>query len=300
MTKRYVTPPAAAETGLAAFVDEVDDRLSGAEDTAEVVRDVLVELNGDRAAYDRWAAGSTVSSIEEARLLSYDPRNVTLESEYYAEKDEAAFAESKPLQVLWRGFDRTPMADNIAFALAFREMLADHLFAEAGDDLRLFGGITVTYGHNIELGDNVVIHDDVHVDDRGAIEIGDGVSMADGTHVYSHDHDLVDQTTVYNYRTTIADDARLTFDSMVRAGCRVGENALVGARTVVQGDVPAHHVAVGTPAESVKIKPGWEEVADPLSAGGEDRREERRIEYELGDDPDRFDEFERDLHPPGD
>jgi len=45
-------------------------------------------------------------------------------------------------------------------------MLGNHLFAECGDDRRFFKGISVTYGHNIEVGDNVVIHDGVHLDDR--------------------------------------------------------------------------------------------------------------------------------------
>jgi maltose O-acetyltransferase len=48
----------------------------------------------------------------------------------------------------------------------------------------------------------------------------------------------------------------------------------------------------------VKIKPGWEDVAEPLEAGGENRAAERRIDYDLPDDLDVFDEFERDLHPP--
>ncbi|MEE6209599.1 acyltransferase [Salarchaeum sp. III] len=296
MTKRHVSLPDDAEATLRDFVGEVDDRLS-TEDPYEVVEDVLVDLNGDREAYEDWQAGNTVSSIEEARLQSYDPRNATLESEYYAEKDEAAFAESKPLQWLWRQFDNTPVADNVDFALEFRQMLARHLFADAGDGLRIFKGVSMTYGHNIELGDNVVIHDDVHLDDRGELTIGDRVSLSDGAHVYTHDHDIVDQTEVTNYHTTIEDDARVTQGALVRAGVTVGENSLVGSRAVVQQDVPAHHVAVGMPARSVRVKPGFEDDAIPVEdaddAAGD--RESRRIPYTLPDDFEGFDEFQRDI-----
>jgi maltose O-acetyltransferase len=295
MTKRHVSLPEDAEAGVDAFVSEVDERLSSDEDTCEVVEDVLVDLFGDREAYERWQDGGDVSPAERVRLQGYNPCNSTLESEYYAEKDEEKFRESKHLQWLWRQFDATPMADNIEFALRFRQMLANHLFEEAGDDLRIFKGVTFSYGHNITVGDNTVIHDDVHLDDRGKLTIGDRVSISDGVHVYSHDHDVVDQTEVKNYHTIVEDDARVTYDAMVRAGCRVGENAIVGARAVVQGDVPAHHIAVGTPAKSVKIKPGWEDAAEPLEAGGENRQEERRIEYELPADLDAFDEFQRDF-----
>ena len=297
MTKRHVSLPAEADEGVTAFIEQVDDRLSSDEDACEIVRDTLVDLFGDRDAYERWQAGGDVTPAERVRLQGYDPCNATLESEYYAEKDEETYTRSKHLQWLWRQFDATPMADNIAFALRFRQMLANHLFADAGENLRLFKGITFTYGHNIEIGDNTVVHDDVHLDDRGKLTIGDRVSISDSAHVYSHDHDVVDQTAVDNYHTIVADDARITYDSMVRAGVRIGENAVLAAKSIAGADVPAHHIAAGTPAKSIAIKDGWESVADPLEDANVDRREQRRIEYDLPENLNVFDEFGRDLQP---
>lgn len=293
MTKRHVSLPDEAEAGVREFITDVDDRLSGSEDTCEVVRDVLIDLFGDREAYERWQNSGEVSSGERVRLQGYDPCNATLESEYYAEKDEDAYEQSKYLQWLWRQFDATPMADNVEFALRFREMLAKHMFAKTGENLRLFKGITFSYGHNIEIGDNTVIHDDVHLDDRGKLTIGNRVSISDGAHVYSHDHDLVDQTEVLNYHTIIEDDVRITYDAMVRAGVRIGENALVGARAFVQRDVPAHHVVLGMPAKSVRVKPGFEEEAIPVDAEFDDHRTDREIPYTIDGELDTFDEFNR-------
>jgi maltose O-acetyltransferase len=299
MTKRHIHLPDEAEDGLQAFLEEVDSRLAGDEEsTCEVVEDVLVDLHGDREAYERWQAGEQVSPAERVRLQGYDPCNTTIESEYYAEKDEDAFERSKHLQWLWRQFDATPMADNVEFALRFRRMLADHLFAECGESCRFFKGITFTYGHNIEVGDNVIVHDDVHLDDRGKLTIGDRVSISDGVHVYSHDHDVVDQTEVTNFQTIVEDDVRLTFDVMVRAGVKVGENSVAGARSVVQSDVPAHHVVVGQPAKSVSVKPGWESTALPVDGDHPNGRADREIPYELPDGLEVFDEFQRELHPP--
>jgi len=300
MTKRQVSLPEETRADMQAFIDEVDQRLSGPEDTCTVVEEVLVDLHGDREAYDRWQAGEDISPAERVRLQSYDPCNTTLESEYYAEVDAQSeeFERSKHLQWLWRQFDATPMADNVAFGLQFRRMLADHLFAECGEGCRFFKGITMTFGHNITVGDNVVVHDDVHLDDRGRITIGDRVSVSDDTHIYSHDHDTVDQTEVRNYHTIIEDDVRLTYDSMVRAGVRVGRNAILAAKSQAQTDIPAHHIAAGSPAESIAVKEGWGSVADPLEGANEDRRESRRIEYEIADDVAIFDEFQRELTPP--
>jgi len=301
MTKRRVSLPDGAEATLRGFIAEVDDRLAAASDPdalSEAVTEILVDLHGDRDAYEAWRNDESVSPVEAARLSNYDPRNDTLESEYYAEKDEEAFARSKPLQWLWRQFDNSPLADNVEFAHRFRRTVADHLFADVGEDVRLFRGISMTYGHNIELGDNVVVHDDVHLDDRGELVVGDRASVSDGVHVYTHDHDIVDQTAVDNFRTIIGDDARVTQGAMVRAGVRIGTNAIVGARSVVQADVPDHHVAVGMPAKSVKVKPGWESDADPLEDANENRREERRLPVDLSAEVDTYDEFQRDLQPP--
>ena len=298
MTKRHVSLPPLAEEGLSAFLSEVDERLAGEEDTCDVVEDALIDLHGDREAYERWQEGADVSPAERVRLQGYDPCNATLESEYYAEKDEERYERTKYLQWLWRQFDATPMADNIAFALRFRRMLANHLFADCGENCRFFKGITFPYGHNIPVGDNVVVHDDVHLDDRGELVIGDRVSISDDAHVYSHDHDVIDQTDVDLYRTVIGDDARVTYDSMVRAGVRVGENAVLAAKSIAQRDIPDHHIAAGTPAKSISVKPGWESVAVDLDDANQDRREQRRLSYSLPDDLDVFDEFERDRSPP--
>ncbi len=297
MTKRHIEVPPEVQTSIDSAIEFADDRLSSDEPTEAVVQELLVDLFGDRPAYERYLAGETLDPMSRMRIESYDPRNALTETEHWAEQDLDKLEAAKPLRYLWEGFDRSPLSNNIAFALPFRQLLAEHLFAEAGEGLRLFGGIKIQCGSNIEMGDNVVVHNDVLLDDRGELVVGDRVSIADRSHVHTHNHDLVDQTDVTTYRTILADDARLGYGSMVNAGCRVGENVMVGASASVLGDVPAHHVAVGVPAKSVKIKPGWEDVADNLGPLP-DNREDRRLDRELPADLDEFDEFGRDLSPP--
>ena len=134
---------------------------------------------------------------------------------------------------------------------------------------------------------------------RAFIEEVDSRLSSDSVHVYSPDHDVVHQTEVTNVHTTIEDDVRPTYDVIVRGGSRVGENAVVGARGVVQSDVPAHHIAVGMPAKSIAVKPGWEDVAEPVPEEVPNERESRKLPYELPEDVEVFDEFGRDRCPPG-
>jgi maltose O-acetyltransferase len=297
MTKRRVDVSPEMQATIEEVVEDVDSRLASG-DTATVVGEVLADLFGDLDAYERYQAGESLPPLTRARVRSYDPRNALVETEHWAEQELSALRESKALQYLWAGFDRSPLSTNIAFALPFRQMLASHLFAEAGEGLRLFGGIKIQCGHNIHMGDNTVVHNDVLLDDRGRLQIGDRVSIADRSHVHTHDHDTVDQTDVTTYETAIEDDVRLGYGSMVSAGCRLGRNAMLGAGAMALGDVPAHHIAAGSPAKSVRIKPGWESVADNLGPLP-DNRESRRLDREFPESFEEFDEFGRTLSPPG-
>ena len=298
MTKRQVELPSTTQTSYTDLVESIEERLVTTDDLGDTVQEILAELHGDVELLERWRAGEELSTPERARILNYHPHHTALESEFYAEKDETKYARSKALQWLWRQFDRTPFANNVALGLEFRQMLAKQLFEDAGDDLRIFRDVTMSYGHNITVGDNTVIHDGVHLDDRGRLTIGDRVSLSEGVHVYSHDHDVIDQTEVTNYHTIIEDDVRVTYDSMVRAGVRIGENALVGAQSSVQTDIPPHHIVVGSPARTVRIKPGWEDVTRDPDEDHPTNRCDRLVNREIPEDIDLFDEFQRNLVPP--
>ncbi|MCU4924420.1 acyltransferase [Halobacteria archaeon AArc-dxtr1] len=297
MTKRQVSPPHAVEATVDAAIESIDERLSSGE-TAAVVGELLAELFGDLQAYERYQRSEKLSPTTRIRVASYDPRNALVETEHWAEQPLEELREAKYLRYLWAGFDRSPLATNLAFALPFRQLLADHLFAEAGDNLRLFGGIKIQCGNNIVMGDNTVVHNDVLLDDRGQLTIGDRVSIADRAHVHTHGHDTVDQTDVTTFETILEDDVRLGYGAMISAGCRIGENAMVGASGMTLGDVPAHHIAAGSPAKSVKVKPGWEAVAADLGPLT-DNRESRTLDREFPDAFEEFDEFGRNLVPPG-
>ena len=185
-----------------------------------------------------------------------DPRNVTLEPEYYAEVDRERYARVKPLLWMWQMFDRSPAGQNVHLGVAFRRMLAPHIFKRCGRNFKAFHFVEFSFGYNLEVGDDVVVHRHVLLDDRGGIVLGDRVSIADYANVYSHTHSIVDQRDVTNARTVLEDDVRITYHATVLAGVRVGRNAMVGACAVATRDVRPYHVNVGIPAKSVRVKPG--------------------------------------------
>ena len=254
---RAVRLPKATEQFFDGWLSEVEAQLAApGADWYRIARELLFQIYypglGD---YDSLLQNPTTSEGSRVTLLSLDPRNVTLEPEYYAEVDGERFARVKPLLWLWQGFDRSPLGVNVHFGVRFRRLLAQHIFARCGRNFKAFQFVEFSFGYNMEVGDDVVVHRNVLLDDRGGIILGDRVSISDYANIYSHTHSIVDQKDVTNALTILEDDVRITYHATVLAGVRVGRNAMVGAVAVATKDVRPYHVNVGIPAKSIRVKP---------------------------------------------
>jgi acetyltransferase-like isoleucine patch superfamily enzyme len=255
---RTVALPDATTRVYDAWLADLEGRLAepGA-DWSRITRDLLYQIYypgyGD---YDDRVADPRTPPAARIALLSLDPRNITLEPEYYADVDPARFARVKPLLWLWYSFDRSPLGgQNVHLGVRLRRLLAGHLFARCGRNFKCFQFTEFSYGYNLEVGDDVVVHRHVLLDDRGGITLGDRVSISDYANIYSHTHSIVDQKDVTNARTVLEEDVRITYHATVLAGVRVCRNGMVGAVAVATKNVRPYHVNVGIPAKSIRVKP---------------------------------------------
>jgi acetyltransferase-like isoleucine patch superfamily enzyme len=226
-------------------------------DRNELCRSVLTDL------YYPGLAGTDPHSLSPSprvALLHMDPRNVTLEPEYYQEIDVERYAPRKPLIWLWEMFDRSPLGENIELGIRFRRLLAKHVFGSCGRDFKAFTHVRVSFGYNLHVGDGVVIHRHVLLDDRGGIEIGDGASVSDFANVYSHSHNIVDGRIVYLPKTVIGKGVRITYHATILAGTHIAEDSMIGTSSIVTKSTEPHWVYVGVPARKVKEKPSDERV----------------------------------------
>ena len=208
-------------------------------------------------------------------LSATDPRNITLEPEYYNECDDARFQRVKPLLWLWYSFDRTLAGgQNVWLGIELRRVLARHIFRKCGENFKCFQHTEFSFGYNMEVGDDVVVHRHVLLDDRGGISLGNKVSISDYANIYSHTHSIVEQRDVTNARTVIEDNVRITYHATVLAGVHVGENGMVGAMALATKDVRPYHVYVGIPAKSVRVKPNAPELQEHILRTSRERRGE--------------------------
>ncbi len=208
--------------------------------------------------------------------LSLDPKNITLEPEYYGDVDEEKYAERKPLIYFWQMFDRSPIALNHWLGFRFRAMLGKYIFKHIGKNVKIFHGVEFSFGYNLTIEDDCVIHRYAILDDRGEIVLKKGTSVSDFAAIYSHAHDPVDGSIVENRKTEIGPHARLTYHTAIMAGVSVGEDATVGAMGVATRPVEDHSIVGGVPAKEIKKKDQAKRFEDADGAADEKEGKEEQ------------------------
>jgi galactoside O-acetyltransferase len=129
----------------------------------------------------------------------------------------------------------------------------------------------------IKIGDNVHIGG-ARLISRSSIIIGNDITMAWGITIYDHDshsifwkyrqkdnqncyndyikyHNNVvnkDWSNVISKSIVIEDKVWIGFDVTILKGVRIGEGAVIGAKSVVTKDVPAWTIVGGNPAKIIK------------------------------------------------
>jgi acetyltransferase-like isoleucine patch superfamily enzyme len=250
---RDLRPIPAAEKAFLDWIQKLDSEFSNrdVEHRSKVVREALHELYLGRPYAE---PGSNTPLAEQTLIYSFDPRNTTLEPEYYGDVDAQKYTERKPLIWFWMMFDRSPAGLNHWLGFRVRYMLARHIFKHIGKNVKIFHGVEFSFGYNLSVGDNCTIHKYTLLDDRGEIVIHDGCSVSDYANVYSHEHDLNDGMIVTNEKTEIGPRARITYHATVMSGVRVHEHGLLGSMGVATKDIPPYTISVGIPAKAVKVK----------------------------------------------
>ncbi len=243
-------------------------------DRAELCRQTLLDLTYPQYAAN-WETAVNDPKVPPATrlaLASTDPRNITLEPEYYGDCDTEKFQRVKPLLWLWYSFDRSLAGgQNVWLGVLLRRALAPHIFKTCGENFKCFQFAEFSFGYNMEVGDNVVVHRHVLLDDRGGIRLGNKVSISDYANIYSHTHSIVEQRDVTNATTIIDDGVRITYHATVLAGVHVAEDSMVGAMALATKDVRPHHVYVGIPAKSVRVKPTAPENKETVTQTARER-----------------------------
>ena len=126
------------------------------------------------------------------------------------------------------------------------DKLVEELFlGHIGVGSRVMSPLTVVRGNSVSIGKNVVVMNNALFMAAGGVTIEDDVLVA-------NNHDLYDHQILTCKPVVLKRNCWIGAGATILPGVTVGENAVVGAGSVVTRDVEANTVVVGNPARVVK------------------------------------------------
>lgn len=112
------------------------------------------------------------------------------------------------------------------------------------------------YGFNIEMGENFYANHNLIILDAAYVKFGSNVFIGPNCGIYTAGHPLDaerrNQGLEYAKSIEIGDNVWLGGNVVVCPGVKIGNNAVIGAGSVVTKDIPANVVAVGNPCKVIR------------------------------------------------
>ena len=147
-----------------------------------------------------------------------------------------------------------------------KNRILTELLGKLGDNVAIDTPFYCDYGKNIFIGDNVIININCTFVDNSKITIGNHVLIASNVQLYTASHPTAPKErlicdwqekgcawfSTYSEPITIKDGAWLGGGVIVLPGVTIGENAVIGAGSVVVKDIPDNVTAFGCPAKVIK------------------------------------------------
>ena len=137
-----------------------------------------------------------------------------------------------------------------------REQLLRQLFGRLGKEPYVEPNIFCGFGYNIEAGDRFFVNNNCVFVDPGKIIFGDDVKIAPQCGFYTalHPLDPAQRATGAEAAYPIVVGNNVWFGGGVKVlpGVTIGDNAVIGAGSVVTRDIPANCLAVGNPCRVVR------------------------------------------------
>ncbi|GAB6846054.1 maltose O-acetyltransferase [Methylorubrum rhodinum] len=133
-----------------------------------------------------------------------------------------------------------------------RQALLEEAFARVGEGCTIRPPFTCDYGYNISLGRGVFLNFNCCILDVVAVSIGDMTQIGPGVQILTADHPRDPaqrrQMLEFGRPITIGANVWIGGGALILPGVTIGDDAIIGAGSVVTRDVPPGGVAVGNPA----------------------------------------------------
>ena len=144
---------------------------------------------------------------------------------------------------------------------AEHDSLMRRIFPGIGDGSRVATPLVAVRPHMVKIGRNVVVMPGCLMMSAGGITIDDGAMIAANVQLISNNHDLYERHVITCKPVYIGKNAWIGAGVTILPGVSVGDNAVVGAASVVTKDVAPDTIVAGNPARFIKRIPPRQECS---------------------------------------
>ncbi|MCD7973184.1 MAG: sugar O-acetyltransferase [Candidatus Azobacteroides sp.] len=138
-----------------------------------------------------------------------------------------------------------------------RKELLKILLGKSGNDFIIEPPFYCDYGYNIEIGENFFANMNLVILDGAKVTIGKNTFIAPNVSIYTAGHPLDveqrNQGLEYAYPVAIGDNVWIGGNVVVLPGVTIGNNAVIGAGSIVTKDIPENALAMGNPCKVVRF-----------------------------------------------
>lgn len=135
------------------------------------------------------------------------------------------------------------------------DRLMHEIFPTLGQSSHINTPVTAVRPHMVSIGKNVVIMPGCLMMAAGGISIDDGAMIAANVQLISNNHDLYERQIITCRPIHIGRNVWIGAGATILPGVTIGDNAVVGAASVVTKDVAPDTIVAGNPARLIKRIP---------------------------------------------
>ncbi len=130
------------------------------------------------------------------------------------------------------------------------------LFGKTGNEIWIEPPFHCDYGWNIETGENLYANYGLTILDVGKVTFGSNVMIAPNVSIYTAGHpvhpDSRNSGYEYGIPVVIGNNVWIGGSAVILPGVTIGDNAVIGAGSVVTKDIPDNVIAAGNPCRIIR------------------------------------------------
>ena len=172
-----------------------------------------------------------------------DPIDIQQEKQLQEERDHCK-------EVMFEYNNTHPRED------ARRQALMKSILGSSGERFFFEPPVPMSYGTHVHIGENFYSNFNLVLVDDGEIFIGDKVMIGPNVTLCTTGHPVYplyrEMVAHYSLPIHIGNNVWIGAHSVVLPGVTIGDNAVVGAGSIVTRDIPANTVAFGNPCRVIR------------------------------------------------